>query len=62
VIGIETNKKNYISEKHPKCAGYTVFCSHGDDFDCGYNTTLLCEECKYGIGKKNPESKRNQLK
>ena len=44
--------------RHPKCAGYR------DDwtleFDCGYRTTLLCEECKYGCGRKDPEAKCNQ--
>jgi hypothetical protein len=32
------------------------------DYDCGYNTTLDCEECKYGDGKKDPAAKRNQIK
>ncbi len=31
------------------------------DGDCEYNTSILCEECKYsGLGRKNPEAKINQ--
>ena len=50
------NKK----DRHPKCKGYKVSSMDGDEFDCEYNTTLSCDECKYGKGRKNPEAKCNQ--
>jgi hypothetical protein len=44
--------------RHPKCLG--------DGFDdCGYYTTISCEECKYNnapYGRKDPEAKCNQMK
>ena len=54
------------SSRHPKCAGRQ--CNHPLDppeFECGYNTTIECEECKYCIGAmgtKDPEAKCNQQK
>lgn len=30
------------------------------DGDCDYDTTILCEQCKYCGGKKDPEAKCNQ--
>ena len=27
---------------------------------CDYNTMIDCDECKYGVGSKNPEAKCNQ--
>lgn len=44
--------------KHPKCLGdYDYF----GEFDCGYSTSLMCEDCKYGLGRKDPEAKCNEL-
>ena len=45
--------------KHPLCKGYR------DDYDpydysCGYDTDLDCEDCKYGVGRKDPEAKCNR--
>lgn len=31
------------------------------DYDCEYRTSLLCEECKYGMGTRDPEAKCNQM-
>ena len=45
-------------EKHPKCLGEK---DYWGDFDCGYQTTLMCEDCKYGLGRKDPEAKCNQI-
>lgn len=46
-----------VVRKHPKCKGrYDPFDIYSD---CGYNTTLTCDECKYGFGKKDPEAKCN---
>lgn len=44
--------------KHPKCLGET---DYWGEFDCWYQTTLSCEDCKYGLGKKDPEAKCNQI-
>jgi hypothetical protein len=50
----ENNKKVIVG-----CKGYY---DYWGDFDCEYNTSLTCEECKYsGIGRKDPEAKRNQF-
>lgn len=52
-----------ISIKRQKCKRFQ--CNNPLDpveWDCGYNTSIDCEECKYsGFGRKNPEAKRNQL-
>jgi hypothetical protein len=43
--------------KHPKCLG------DGVD-DCGYNTKISCDECKFNsspFGRKDPNAKRNQF-
>lgn len=54
-----TKVKSEMKLKHEKCTGtYDYF----GDFDCGYNTTLDCEQCKYGIGRKDPEAKCNTIK
>ena len=49
-----------LPRKHPKCDGtYNIFTG---DYDCSYETILACEDCKYGMGWKDPEAKCNQLK
>jgi hypothetical protein len=52
--------------RHPKCKGYTTpDYGNGSEYDCGYGTTITCDECKYclnGGGRKNPEAKSNQPK
>ena len=48
--------------KHPKCKGYKYWTAWGYEFDCGYETTIDCDQCKYGGGTKDPEAKCNQLK
>lgn len=45
--------------KHPKCLG--SYDEWQGDWDCGYYTKLSCEECKYGLGRKDPEAKYTQL-
>lgn len=48
-------------EKHPKCKGWTDNTPNaGIEFECGYESYLSCEECKYGSGRKDPEAKCNQ--
>ena len=45
--------------RHPKCKGYQQ--THDPyDYDCEYETTITCDECKYGVGRKDPEAKCNQ--
>lgn len=61
----EINNKFLDSYKprHPKCLGYqTVDVGNGSEYDCEYGSNLDCEDCKYGLGRKNPEAKCNQFK
>ena len=46
-------------QKHPKCKG--TYNEWAGDYNCEYQTTLECDECKYGHGRKDPEAKCNQL-
>ena len=49
------------SSRHPKCRGYrTQDIGWGSEYECGYETTIDCDECKYGGGRKDPEAKCNQ--
>lgn len=53
-----------LTIKRSKCKGFK--CNHPLDpveWDCGYNTSIGCDECKYSGfgGRKNPEAKCNQL-
>ena len=52
--------------KHPKCMGYKIESPDGTDYDCGYGTTITCEECRYCDGNngrgKDPAAKCNQPK
>ncbi len=50
-----------VPAKHPKCLGYTDEWTR--EFDCEYQTSLECTDCKYGGhgGRKDPEAKVNQL-
>jgi len=54
----------FIGEKisPSECAGYENWTNWGYDFDCGYETTIDCDDCKYGGGRKDPEARCNQLK
>lgn len=51
--------KDGVRFRHPKCEGYS---NDIGEFYCGYDTTLDCEECKYGVGRKDPEAKCNKIK
>jgi len=44
------------------CAGYKTWTDWGYEFGCHYETTIDCDYCKYGGGRKDPEAKCNQLK
>ena len=57
---VEENDKKREQQKHPKCKGYKEWTSYGYEYDCGYGTELICEDCKYGMGRKDPEAKCNQ--
>jgi len=56
VGGPKINTKK-LSDKG--CLGYHD--EWNGDYDCGYGATIACEDCKYGMGRKDPEAKRNQL-
>lgn len=51
----------HLSVKQPGCLGYKYWTDCGWEYDCEYPTTLTCDECKYGCGRKNPEAKCNTL-
>ena len=53
---LETSKTK--PKRHPKCLGYHYY---DGEFDCGYSTNLMCEDCKYGGcgGRKDPSAKCN---
>ncbi len=42
------------------CKGYQIETTHGFDYACEYDTILICEDCKYGMGRKDPAAKCNQ--
>jgi len=44
--------------RHPKCLGY--YDEYTGDYDCDYSSVLICEDCKYGCGRKDPEAKCNE--
>lgn len=50
-----------LQTKHPKCLGHKYWTDIGWEYDCGYGTTLDCDQCKYGGGRCDPEAKCNQL-
>lgn len=51
------------TNRHPRCKGIVLEYNDGEfEYDCSYNTSLDCDDCKYGIGRKDPEAKCNQLK
>lgn len=45
--------------KHPKCLGYRD--EHTGEYDCEYQTAITCDECKYGVGRKDPDAKCNRI-
>lgn len=44
---------------HPKCK--LQFDAHNGDYGCEYHSTLSCDDCKYGVGRRDPEAQCNQL-
>ena len=64
--GAHRDKKNDYKRsegkvKHGCCMG--VRDEYNGDYDCLYNTSITCDECKYGPcgGRKDPAAKCNQL-
>ena len=59
-IALLKNKRTSCEKAFFKCLGYYDY--YGE-FDCGYQTSITCEDCKYGVcgGRKDPEAKCNQL-
>lgn len=60
------NIPGYIPEKPAEsgCKGFKHMTDCGWEYDCGYNTIITCEECKYCDygGKKDPNAKCNKIK
>ena len=64
IFQIFNNITDIKTKRHPKCKGYATSGLDYEDFDCGYDTTIMCEDCKYcagGMGRKDPEAKCNQV-
>ena len=60
-LHIATNNTSKMPKRHSKCRGVEISdIGWGSDFECEYDSMLDCEECKYGMGKKDPEAKCNQ--
>lgn len=50
--------KDAVQRIKPGCQlSYDEF---NGDYDCLYGSYLSCEECKYGMGRKDPEALVNQ--
>ena len=51
-----------VKQRSSKCAGVRTNNANGEDFDCGYGTTITCDDCKYSAagGRKDPQAKCNQ--
>lgn len=45
-------------QAHPKCLG--TYDDMTGEYDCGYQSEVECNDCKYGFGRKDPEAKCNQ--
>lgn len=59
----ERNELNDPSGSNPKsqgCLGEQIWTDYGYEYDCGYGTTIDCDQCKYGGGRKDPAAKCNQ--
>lgn len=59
IAELEIMLLNVKPKKHPKCL--STYDEWDGAYDCGYNTKLDCDQCKYGLGRKDPEAKCNQL-
>ena len=44
-----------LQTKHPLCKGQTD--ANTLDFDCGYETVISCDDCKYGGYMSQPDSR-----
>ncbi len=42
------------------CQQEVSYSDYGAEYDCGYNTKITCDECKYGGGRKDPAAKCNE--
>lgn len=48
-----------VRQRHPLCLG--VYDQFTGDYDCEYKTKITCEDCKYGVGRRDPAAKVNQI-
>jgi hypothetical protein len=53
-----------IKLRAQKCAAVRSSNPNDPDVACGYETTITCDDCKYGAGggRKDPQAKCNQPK
>ena len=56
---IVLNDGDILSSKQKSKCPYGFFDREGV-FDCEINTKLDCDDCKFGLGRKNPFAKRNK--
>lgn len=68
--GTHRDKKNDYQrptgkkDKQEKISGCQTYYDYWNgDYECSYNTTIDCDDCKYGScgGRKDPAAKCNQL-
>jgi len=45
---------------HAGCLEESSMTDYGYEYSCGYGTTISCDDCKYGGGRKDPAAKCNQ--
>lgn len=50
--------KTQEKRRHRKCKGF--YDAYIGDCDCNYDTNITCDQCKYGLGGKDPEAIRNR--
>ena len=55
VVAMDANEDH----AHPLCR--LIHDEWNGDYGCGYSTSIDCDECKYGRGKKDPAAKCNAL-
>lgn len=63
---IDYDKLIAENARHPLCQGYIIESVDGNDYDCGYHSSVICDKCKFltvnrGRGK-DPRAKINDPK
>lgn len=52
-VSRKTGHETRITNQLP-CAGYIVHTPNGDEYECGYDTDIVCEHCICNGGCKDP--------